>query len=66
MNEWFGLRGANLCVKMALHAPSQPFFHNLSGKILDIVILAFVFLHGCLRNEKLHTPSIKVRRTVAR
>jgi len=22
--------------------------------------------HGCLRNEKLHTPSIRVRRTVAK
>jgi len=27
--------------------------------------LSCVFLHGCLRNKKLHTPSIRVRRTVA-
>jgi len=24
-----------------------------------------VFIHGFLRNEKLHTPSLRVRRTVA-
>jgi len=36
---------------------------------LEIVILEYdhdAFLHGCLRNEKLHTPSIRDRQTVAK
>jgi len=48
---------------MILHSPSQPFFHNLSLMNLDIRDSEYghdAFLHGCLRNEKLHTPSIKV------
>jgi len=54
---------------MILHSPSQEFFHKLSLMNLDIVILEYghdAFLHGCLRNEKLHTPSIKVRQTGAK
>jgi len=36
-----GLRGAISCVKMILHAPSKPFFYNLSLMNLDIVILEY-------------------------
>jgi len=55
---------------------SKQFFHNLSLMNLDIVILEFgldivilEFGHdvsGCLINENLHTPSIRVKRTVAK
>jgi len=41
MNLMSGLRGANSCVKMILHAPSQQFFHNLSLMNLHIVILEY-------------------------
>jgi len=40
MNLRSGLRGANLCIKMILYAPFQPFFH-LSLMNLDIVILEY-------------------------
>jgi len=45
--------------------PSQPFLHNLSLMNLDIIILEYGHdvSYGCLRNEKLHTPSVKVRKT---
>jgi len=65
MNLRPGLREANSCVKMILHAPSKPFFDNLSLMNIDIVILEYGLL-GYLRNEKLHTPSISVRRTFAK
>jgi len=30
---------------IVLHALSQPFFHNLSLMILDIIILTYIVLH---------------------
>jgi len=58
----------NIQTKMIRVAPSQPFFHNLGMMNLDEsgIWSGCVFIHGCLRNEKLHTPSITVRRTVAK
>jgi len=41
MNLRSVLKGANSCVKMIIHAPSQPFFHNLSLMNLDIAILEY-------------------------
>jgi len=48
MNLRSGLTGANSCVKMILHAPSD----HLSKMNLDIVTLNMdMRCQGCLRNE---------------
>jgi len=62
MNPQSGLRGGNSCVEMILHAPSQLFFYNLSLMKFGFVNMAMMssFLHGWLRNEKLHNPSIRL------
>jgi len=41
MNLRSGLRGANLYVKMIIHALSQTFFDSLSLMNLDIIILEY-------------------------
>jgi len=64
-----GLRDANSCVKMILHALwtiLNNFNPGESWHCHPGIWSWYVFLHGCLRNEKLHTPSLRVKRTVAK
>jgi len=37
---------------------------NLDIVIWNMALMMMIFLHDCLRNVKLHTPSIRVRKTV--